>query len=122
MNMTTDSAGNYTVTTGLYTGSTLNTTEGTGAWNGTTYTAGIELSTGLSDISQCPEKTPTRTRVFSLMKAPTFCEFLLTPLAGTWNGTAGTEGWNGTSTYYYTTFPWNYTTTWEPGVTKHIEI
>ena len=52
--MTTDS-GNYTVTTGFYTGSTLNTTAGTGGWNGTTYTAGIELSTRPREISQCPE-------------------------------------------------------------------
>ena len=117
--MTTDS-GNSTVTTGFYTGSTLNTTAGTGGWNGTTYTAGIELSTGLS---QCPEKTPTR--AFFLMKVPTtlkICEVPLTPLAGTWNGTAGTGGWNGTSTYYYTTFPWNYTTTWEPGHQTHLDM
>ena len=64
--MTTDS-GNYTVTTGLYTGSTLNTTAGTGGWNGTTYTAGIELST---ELSQCPEKTPTTNKAISFLKAP----------------------------------------------------
>ena len=74
MNMTTDS-GNYTVTTGFYTGSTLNTTAGTGGWNGTTYTAGIELST---ELSQCPEKTPTR--AFFLMKAPTTLKNLRSPV------------------------------------------